>query len=441
MECVILRSGCRRFVGGVFKWITRIQGGVGMATKNFFDLLGDDENEDPSQVVVRANSVLAEAKPPVGAMKKPAAPSKMSTKTTLSAEAAKDIYRGQSDGGKVGRGGGRGGRGGRGNFNDRDGASREVGGYRERNNNTVRSIGQTRDADGFVGTRSFVEKSIRTEDGEGRAFEVSRGGGRVRGRGGRGHSEGEERSRRREFDRHSGNARGNETEKRAGAGRGNWGTDVDSTLILDTVVSVKTEEVSSVEVGLQSKIELVVSGDCVVEEGAPEAVREEDEEDNEMTLEEYEKLLELKRKSLEAKKVSERKVEVDKAFEKMYLVENKKREQDVFIKLGQDKEKVKREAAERDEKSRKPVSINEFLKPIEGEKYYGPLPTRGRGGRGVRSERRESGDRREGGVRGDRDIIRSTFVGGKFGGSRVPSDGSSAPKIEDQSQFPTLGGK
>jgi plasminogen activator inhibitor 1 RNA-binding protein len=53
----------------------------------------------------------------------------------------------------------------------------------------------------------------------------------------------------------------------------------------------------------------------------------------EMTLEEYEKVLDEKRKALEAEKSSERKVEVDKAFEKMQLVDNKRREEDIFIKL------------------------------------------------------------------------------------------------------------
>lgn len=52
-----------------------------------------------------------------------------------------------------------------------------------------------------------------------------------------------------------------------------------------------------------------------------------------MTLEEYEKVLEEKRKSLEAAKAAERKVEVDKAFSKMQLVDNKKRDEDIFIKL------------------------------------------------------------------------------------------------------------
>lgn len=53
----------------------------------------------------------------------------------------------------------------------------------------------------------------------------------------------------------------------------------------------------------------------------------------EMTLDEYEKVLEEKRKTLEAAKASERKVEADKAFEKMQLVDNKRREEDIFIKL------------------------------------------------------------------------------------------------------------
>jgi plasminogen activator inhibitor 1 RNA-binding protein len=52
----------------------------------------------------------------------------------------------------------------------------------------------------------------------------------------------------------------------------------------------------------------------------------------EMTLEEYQKIWEEKRKTLEANKSEERKVEVDKAFKSMQLVE-KKKEDDVFIKL------------------------------------------------------------------------------------------------------------
>lgn len=59
------------------------------------------------------------------------------------------------------------------------------------------------------------------------------------------------------------------------------------------------------------------------------------------------------------------------------------------------------------------LSINEFLKPGEGEEYYKP------GGRG-------------------RGRGRGSFRGG-FGGSNTSSH--AAPAIEDPGQFPTLGGK
>jgi len=52
-----------------------------------------------------------------------------------------------------------------------------------------------------------------------------------------------------------------------------------------------------------------------------------------MTLEEYEKLLEEKRKALLALKTKERKVEVDKEFESMQQLSNKKDDESVFIKL------------------------------------------------------------------------------------------------------------
>lgn len=81
-----------------------------------------------------------------------------------------------------------------------------------------------------------------------------------------------------------------------------------------------------------------------------------------------------------------------------------------------------------------PVSINAFLKPAEGEKYYGPPSSRGRGGRGGR------GERRQGGGRGERDFGHASFGDGRswsFGGG---GRGAAAPKIQDQNEFPTLGG-
>lgn len=72
----------------------------------------------------------------------------------------------------------------------------------------------------------------------------------------------------------------------------------------------------------------------------------------------------------------------------------------------------------------KNVSINEFLKPAEGEEYYTSASRRGgRGGRG--------GGRGRGFNEGNR---------GGFGGSYGMGRQSQAPRIEDPSQFPTLGG-
>lgn len=60
------------------------------------------------------------------------------------------------------------------------------------------------------------------------------------------------------------------------------------------------------------------------------------------------------------------------------------------------------------------MSINEFLKPADGDKYYNP------GGRG-------------------RGRGRGGFRGGYGGGSEMGN--ARAPSIEDPGQFPTLAGK
>ncbi|CAN4125958.1 unnamed protein product [Withania somnifera] len=130
-----------------------------------------------------------------------------------------------------------------------------------------------------------------------------------------------------------------------------------------------------------------------------------------MTLEEYEKLLEEKRKALQALRTEERKVDT-KVFESMQQL-SKKSSDEIFVKLGS-KDK-KRESAEREEKAKKAVSINEFLKPAEGERYYAP------GGRG----------RGRGRGRGGRG----------YSGANTTSNVEAAPPIEDPGHFPTLGGK
>lgn len=52
-----------------------------------------------------------------------------------------------------------------------------------------------------------------------------------------------------------------------------------------------------------------------------------------MTLDEYEKLLEEKRKALLALKTEERKVDLDKDLESMQQLSSKKGNDDIFIKL------------------------------------------------------------------------------------------------------------
>ncbi|KAK9281474.1 hypothetical protein L1049_004377 [Liquidambar formosana] len=109
-----------------------------------------------------------------------------------------------------------------------------------------------------------------------------------------------------------------------------------------------------------------------------------EEEHNYMTLEEYEKeVLSEKRKALEAlKKPVERKITLDKDFESMQLVE-KKNEVSLLIQLKPEKDKPKKkDSLDKEEKVRKSVSINEFLKPAEDEMPpTGELATfdRGRG--------------------------------------------------------------
>ncbi|KAI3791270.1 hypothetical protein L2E82_04986 [Cichorium intybus] len=81
---------------------------------------------------------------------------------------------------------------------------------------------------------------------------------------------------------------------------------------------------------------------------------EKEPEDKEMTLEEYQKVLKEKRKALEALKTMERKVEVDKELAVMKQLSNKKTNDDIFVKLGTDKDKRK-EIPDKEEKAKKVI--------------------------------------------------------------------------------------
>ncbi|KAM0030591.1 putative hyaluronan/mRNA-binding protein [Helianthus debilis subsp. tardiflorus] len=355
-----------------------------MATMNPFDLLGGDDNDDPEQLVqkiVAAPANKAPAAAPAG--KATAQPAKLPSKPLPPAQAVREARNEGGRGGRGGRGYGRGGRG-SGGYN-RDSANNE----------------------GSFGNHGIEESDGKSSERRGGGYGGPRGGFRGERRvsfaNGDGGEDGERP--RRTYERHSGTGRGNEF-KREGAGRGNWGTQAD-----EINQEIQEEVVENEKNVASDKPDPEEDTADVKNDTANERVEE--PENKEMTLEEYQKVLEEKRKALEALKTEERKVEVDKELASMQQLSNKKTNDDIFVKLGSDKDKRK-EIAEKEERAKKSLSINEFLKPAEGERYYVP------GGRG-----------RGRGSRG----------GGRFNQGGGSSYAHEAPKIEDPSHFPTLGGK
>ncbi|KAL4383169.1 hypothetical protein GQ457_15G010820 [Hibiscus cannabinus] len=351
-----------------------------MATKNPFDLL-DDDTEDPSLLIAAIEQQKLEK--PKKAPSAPAQPGKVAKLPTKPPPPAQAVRESKNE---PGRGGGRG-----------TGRGRGRGGS-----------GFNRDSNFSDNSNGFSGLQRPSEEGGGKQAE-RRGYGGPRGsfRGGRGGDfnsgeSGEGERPRRMYDRRSGTGRGNEF-KRDGVGRGNWGSPADE-VAPETAENVPEDE-KNVSSEKQSGGE--DAADASKENAANEA-EEKEPETKEMTLEEYEKILEEKRKALLALKTEGRKVDV-KEFESMQQLSNKKSNDDIFIKLGSEKDK--RKDAEKEEKVKKSVSINEFLKPAEGERYYGSGRGRGRG-------------------RGPR--------GGYVGNT---ASNVAAPSIEDPGHFPSLGGK
>ncbi|KAH6789614.1 hypothetical protein C2S51_004620 [Perilla frutescens var. frutescens] len=361
-----------------------------MATINPFDLLGDD-TEDPS--LLAAQQPKIEPKKTVAPPTKQPAQPKLPSKPAPPAQAVRDA---KSESVRGGRGRGRGyGRGGASPGFNRDFASNENPyGYKE----VSAAQGSPDEVDG---------KPSERRGGYGGPRGSFRGGGRRGGFSNGDAGEGEREYPRRPYERRSGTGRGNEL-KRDGSGRGNWGLPTDE--LAQATEEVVNEDEKNLNVEKTSgEADAPIDAEKEVTKDENE---EKEAEDKEMTLEEYEKLLEEKRKALLALKTEERKVDA-KEFEAMQPLSNKKANDDIFIKLGSEKDK-KKELAEKEERAKKSLSINEFLKPAEGEKYYSP-GGRGRGrGRGPRG-------------------------GGYAGGS--DRSNARAPAIEDPGQFPTLGGK
>uniref|UniRef100_A0A453FHM9 Hyaluronan/mRNA-binding protein domain-containing protein n=1 Tax=Aegilops tauschii subsp. strangulata TaxID=200361 RepID=A0A453FHM9_AEGTS len=143
--------------------------------------------------------------------------------------------------------------------------------------------------------------------------------------------------------------------KRDGAGRGNWGSSTDEGLAQETDEALKIEDNAPIaeKQGEQDDAPPTTVEKKDHKDGAAKE-EEENEEDKEMTLEEFEKIREEQRKALLALKTEERKVEVDKDLQSLQPLSTKKANDEVFIKLGSDKEK-KKESTERDERAKKSV--------------------------------------------------------------------------------------
>ncbi|CAA7024903.1 unnamed protein product [Microthlaspi erraticum] len=385
-----------------------------MATTNPFDLL-DHDSEDINQLV---------AAKPLKVVK--AAQVQASQAVVKDAKNGHGRGRGgdgKRDGGGLNRDGGIFNRDG-GIFN-RDGGNfnRDGGDF-----NRGRVGGYNRDSRNNDGPANGNGGYRRSEEGDG-----ARRGGYVGGYR-RGGDSGDSR---RNFDRHSGTGHRNEF-KRDGAGRRNLETTEDE------IPPVNGEATAVVEK------DLPVGGEgeaTDAKEEKPVEVREKREPEV-MSLEEYEKILEEKKKALQATKVEERKVDT-KVFDSMQQLSSKKsNNDDVFIKLGTEKDK---RTVEREEKTRKSLSINEFLKPANGERYRGGGGYRGgRGGRGPREGGDQRyGDHRNGGAVGGGNQRNGGAVGGnqRNGEAAAPKTAAPkivapiipAPKIEDTVQFPTLG--
>ncbi|KAH9622192.1 hypothetical protein KSS87_009579 [Heliosperma pusillum] len=353
-----------------------------MATTNPFDLLIDDDAGDPSALLAAyeqkaaADAAAAAAAAAAVATTNPA---KLSSKQLHPTQAGREAR----------NGGGRGGRG----YSRGNGAN---GASSNRDNHAPNENGFTVDGP--------VQKPYEKRNG----FDDDRGRAGRRAPFSNGDADGERP--RRNYERRSGTGRGSEI-KRDGAGRGNWGT------TNDDIVREVEEPIAENEVIVA--VEKPTGEEEIVDAEKETTVKkvEEEPEAKQYTLEEYEKILEEKRKallSLSEQKKGERKIDV-KDFQNMHLVSKKKNDDEVFIKLDSEKDK-KRDAAEREEKSKKSVSINEFLKPAEGETHY------------------RSGGRGRGRGRGDRG-------GRNGGGGGYARNNGSAPAIADAGQFPALGGK
>ncbi|KAF6175308.1 hypothetical protein GIB67_021813 [Kingdonia uniflora] len=192
---------------------------------------------------------------------------------------------------------------------------------------------------------------------------------------------------------HSGTNTGYENIRRGGAGRGDWGPKAGergAKVSTQEYVASKDERPSLPEKEQVKQANAPASDEKKADVAdfdenneskalKEKALREEREaEAKEMTLEEYQKVIKEKRKALDAMKAELRKVDIDKELKSLQALTVKKGNDEIFIKLGSEKDEGIRKVVDREEKAKKTLSINEFLKPSNGR--FAASRGRGRGG-------------------------------------------------------------
>ncbi|KAI5066057.1 hypothetical protein GOP47_0019310 [Adiantum capillus-veneris] len=392
-----------------------------MATQNLFELLGDEET-DASAVIERAEA-LEKVKKKQQQQEKTRLPQQdppnLPSKPLPPAQAVRELKAGQQESGR-----GPGGRGrGQGN-RDRDYSNN----YRNQQRDFNGGSNPPSQEGGFQRNRNFD----RNRDGDG--FQINRGRFYGQGRPPQTLVEDGESGHNIEGERVGGNFRGGARRQGRPFGQnyGGFGEGQQQRAYVRKDVAPRPQEaqdklelgdVKEADVGeKQSVVDKPPVEEPKSDLGGVAEKKEPEDKDNEMLLDDYYKVLDEKTKHLKPQRSGERKVVADKDFAKMTKVERKQDEGD-FVKLGSEKDKGKKKevVTNMDERARKNVSINEFLRPAEGEQYHGYRRGRDRGGR-----ERGPNERGEG------------YKGG-FGGYSTSGQQDTAPRIEDPSQFPTLG--
>lgn len=207
----------------------------------------------------------------------------------------------------------------------------------------------------------------------------------------------------RDYDRHDASGRGHETEKRHGGGKGNWGAEGDEVKDLN---------------------------DKLVIDDEPDAVAEAEQEDEkQMSLEEYETLMAEKKAALNATKEAAFKVD-DSQFAGMKTFA--KEEEDVDLSLDKHAKVIGANKGPKDKERKEVSQILDVGFRVQSEEEKRAM-SRNRGGdrRGGRG-----GDRRGG--RGDDKKSGRGRGGGRGGGRGAGRDGPSI-NVADTTAFPSLG--